>query len=83
MADRMTPADSVLVMLTPNNIQIENMKLPRKDSKNIKPQVRRSRGASSAGFFSQASMAMAAIPKRNQANKNTGRMATSGLDRAT
>ena len=83
MADRMTPADRVLVMLTPNSMHMENMKLPKKDSKNKKPQVRPSKGPSSGGFFSQAIMAMAAMPKRNQASKNTGKIVTKGLDRAT
>ena len=35
-----TPADTALVRLTPNSMQIENMKLPRKDSRKTRPRVR-------------------------------------------
>ena len=35
-----TPADTALVRLTPNSMQIENRKLPRKDSRNTRPRVR-------------------------------------------
>ena len=64
-------------------MQIENKKLPKKDSKNKNTRVRRSIGASSAGFLSQDAMATAAMPKRIQANRKTGMAATRGLHRAT
>jgi hypothetical protein len=39
MAAKMTPADTALVMLTPNSMQIEKRKFPRNDSKNNSPLV--------------------------------------------
>jgi len=83
MAAMMTPADTALVMLTPNNMQMENRKLPRKDSRNSNCLVLRVMGASPSGFLSQPTMAMPPMPKRNQASKNTGSAATSGLLSAT
>ena len=78
-----TPADTALVMLTPVIMQIENRKLPRNDSRKTSIRVLRVSGASFAGFRIQRNMATAPIPKRNQANKNTGKAATSGLVSAT
>ena len=79
----MTPAATALVMLTPNSMQIENKKLPRKDSRNSSFWVWPLIGVSCAGFFSQCSIAMPPIPNRSQASRNTGSAATSGLDSAT
>ena len=78
-----TPADTALVRLTPNSMQIENRKLPRKDSRNTRPRVRGVIGGSSGGRRSQCGIASAAMPKRSQASSSTGNAATSGLDRAT
>ena len=78
-----TPAETALVKLTPYNMQIENRKLPRSDSRNSSSRMRGAKGASLAGLRNQGSMATAAMPKRIQASRNTGRMATSGLDKAT
>ena len=78
-----TPAETALVMLTPNSMQMENRKLPRNDSRNSSRRVRPESGGSSAGLRSQGSIATAAMPKRIQASRNTGRAATSGLDSAT
>jgi hypothetical protein len=78
-----TPADTALVRLTPNSMQIENMKLPRNDSRNTRPRVRGVMGGSSGGRRSQCGMARAAMPKRSQASSSTGKAATSGLDSAT
>ena len=83
MAAMITPADTALVRLTPNSMQIENRKLPRNDSRNSSCLVCRVMGASLAGFLSQPAMAMPPMPKRSQASRNTGRAATSGLDSAT
>ena len=62
---------------------MEKRKFPKNDSKNKNTLVRRSIGASSAGFLIQDAMATAAMPKRIQANKKTGMTATRGLHRAT
>ena len=78
-----TPAEIALVMLTPYSIQIENRKLPRNDSINSSSLVRAVNGASLAGFRSHGNKAMAAMPKRIHANRNTGSIATKGLDKAT
>ena len=83
MAARMTPADTALVMLTPYNIQIENRKLPRKDSRKTSLFVALVIGGSPAGLISQRPMAIPAMPKRSHASKKTGRAATRGLDSAT
>ena len=78
-----TPADTALVMLTPNSMQIENRKLPRKDSRNTSLRVWAVMGASPNGLRSQCSMASPPMPKRSQASRNTGIAATKGLDSAT
>ena len=39
IAAMITPADTALVRLTPNSMQIENRKLPRKDSRNSSRRV--------------------------------------------
>ena len=78
-----TPAETALVMLTPNSMQMENRKLPRNDSRNTSRLVCADIGASPAGLRSQCSMARPPMPKRSQASRNTGIAAASGLDRAT
>ncbi|MCY1367302.1 hypothetical protein D9M69_542310 [compost metagenome] len=78
-----TPADTALVRLTPNSMQIENRKLPRKDSRKTSPRVRVLMGGSSGLRWSQWGMASAAMPKRSHASSSTGKAATSGLERAT
>ena len=83
IAAMMTPADTALVRLTPNIMQIENRKLPRNDSRNTSARVRPVIGGSSAGRLSQCGMAAAAMPKRSHASRNTGNAATSGFDSAT
>ena len=83
IAAKITPADTALVSPMPYSMQIENRKFPRNDSRNTSQRVCADRGPSEAGFFSQGSMAMAAMPKRSQASKNTGSAATSGLLKPT
>ena len=83
MPARITPADTALVRLTPYSMQIENRKLPTKDSRNSRRRVCAVKGASSAGLRNQGSMAMAAMPNRIHASSSTGNAATSGLDKAT
>ncbi len=78
-----TPADTALVRLTPNSMQIENMKLPRNDSRNTSQRVRAVIGGSSGVRLSQCGMASAAMPKRSHASSSTGKAATRGLERAT
>jgi len=78
-----TPADTALVMLTPYNMQMENRKFPRKDSRNRRSRIRLSINGSSAGLRSHGSIARPPIPKRIQASRNTGMAATSGLESAT
>ena len=79
----MTPADTALVRLTPNSMQIENRKLPRKDSRNSSCRVCAVMSGSSAGLRNQCSMAAPPMPNRSHASRNTGMAATSGLDSAT
>jgi len=80
---KMTPAETALVRLTPYSMHIENRKLPRNDSVKTSTRVRRVMTGSCNGRFSQCGMATAAMPKRSQANSNTGKTATSGFDNAT
>ena len=68
---------------TPNNMKMENRKLPRKDSRNSSRRVWLEISGSPAGFFSQFHMATPPMPKRNQASRNTGNTSTKGLDKAT
>ena len=79
----MTPADTALVRLTPVIMHSVNRKLPKKDSRNSSPRVWRVIGTSTPVLRSHGAMATAAIPKRSQASKNTGMVATSGLVSAT
>ena len=51
-----TPAETALVMLTPYNMESENRKLPRKDSRNSRRRVCGVMGGSSAGRRSQLAM---------------------------
>ena len=78
-----TPAETALVMLTPNSMQIEKRKLPSRDSRNTSARVRLVIGGSSAGRRSQCGIASAAMPNRNHASRKTGKAATSGLESAT
>ena len=48
IAAMMTPADTALVMLTPNNMQMENRKLPKNDCRNSCHDSERLRGGSPA-----------------------------------
>jgi len=79
----MMPADTAVVRLTPNSMQMVNRKLPRNDSRKSRPLVWRLMGGSLAGLTSQCGMASTPMPKRSQASKKTGRASTSGLLRAT
>ena len=83
IAAKMTPAATALVRLTPYNMQIENRKLPRKDSRNTSMRVWPVIGGSCAGLRSHGNIATAAIPKRIQPSRKTGNAATRGLDKAT
>ena len=83
MAAMMTPADTAVVMLTPNSMQMVNKKLPRKDSRKIRRLVAAVMGGSPAGLRSQCGMAKEPMPKRSQASKATGNTAIKGLDKAT
>ncbi|OIQ66343.1 hypothetical protein GALL_520890 [mine drainage metagenome] len=83
MAAMMMPADTALVRLMPNSMQIVNRKLPSRDSRKISWRVGRLIGASAGGLTSQCGIANTPMPKRSQASKNTGKAATSGLDKAT
>ena len=83
IAAMITPADTALVMLTPNSMQMENKKLPKNDSKKTSFLVCKLMGGSSAGFLSHRVIAKPPIPKRIQANKKTGKVIDKGLDSAT
>ncbi len=83
MPAMMTPALIALASRMPNSMQMENRKLPRKDSRNSRPRVRRSRGGAPGAARSQCAMATAAMPKRNQASRNTGKVATSTRENPT
>src|SRR5690606_2680963 len=83
MADMITPADTALVMLTPNIMHSVNRKLPRNDSRKISHRVDTERTGSVAGLRIQRSMAMAPMPKRSQPSKKTGSTSASGLVSAT
>jgi len=83
MEDMTTPAATAVVRLTPKSMQMENMKLPRKDSRNSSQRVLVVRGGSSAGLRSHEIMARPPMPKRSHASRNTGMTATSGFDSAT
>jgi hypothetical protein len=83
MEDMITPAETALVMDTPVIMQSVKRKLPRKDSRKTSQRDCVESGFSSAGFFSQRSMATAPMPKRSQASRNTGSSAASGLVSAT
>ena len=67
----------------PASMQIENRKLPKNDSRNSSRWMRASSGASSAGRRSQGAIATAAIAKRSQASRNTGKITTSALEKPT
>ena len=79
-----TPAASAEVSATPNSMQIENRKLPRKRLAEQQHAGRaRDSGASPGARRSQRGIATAAMPKRSQASRNTGNTTTSSLDRPT
>jgi hypothetical protein len=83
MADMITPADTAVVMLTPNSMQMENKKLPKKDCQNSSQRVRAVQAGSSGGRRSQCGMANPPKPKRSHASRKTGKAATSGFESAT
>jgi hypothetical protein len=83
MAAITTPAASAEVTATPNSMQIENRKLPRKLSQNISWRSCGDSGASPGPRFTQWIIATAAMPKRSHASRKTGKVATSSLDRPT
>ena len=79
----MTPAETALVMLMPNSMQIVNKKFPKRDSRNTSFLVCVVMGTSSGGVFSQWGMARPPMPNLSHAKRKTGRAETNGLDRAT
>ena len=81
--DKMMPAAMALVWLTPYSMQIEKRKLPRKDSRNSSPFIRRFKTGSCSGLRNQWGTAKAPITKRNQAKANTPNTLTKGLAKAT
>ena len=80
---RVTPAAVAVVSAIPLNMQIENRKFPKNESrKNSRCSVR----VSGASFFArnvQGSIATEAMAKRRNASAKTGITATSGLDSPT
>ena len=83
IAAMITPAASAELRYTPASMQIENRKLPKNDSRNSRRRVGASRGCSFAGRRSQGAIATAAIAKRSQASRNTGKITTSALEKPT
>ena len=67
----------------PLNMQIENRKLPKKESKKKSRRSVRVSGASPCARNVHGSIATEAMAKRKNASANTGMTATSGLDNAT
>ncbi len=78
-----TPAASADVNATPNSMQIENRKLPRKLSQKSSTRSCRLSGASPPERLSQPSIATDAMPKRSHASRKTGKTTTSTLDNPT
>jgi len=78
-----TPAATAEVAATPNSMQIENRKFPRKLSQNSSQRSCRDSVGSSPRRRTQPSIATAAMPKRNHASRKTGKTATSERDRPT
>ncbi len=78
----MTPAATALVRLTPNSMQMENRKLPRKDSRNSRRAVCRLMGISSAGF-QPAQRGRTAYAKTQPGEQEGGQGGDQGLDSAT
>ena len=68
---------------TPNSMQIENRKLPRKLSQNSSQRSCRDSAGSAGPRRTQWTIATAAMPKRSQASRNTGKATTSSFDRPT
>ena len=84
MAAMITPAASAVLCSTPNSMQIENRKLPRKLSQNSSTRSWRDSGASPLPRRrTQCAIATAAMPKRSHASRKTGTTATSTLDKPT
>ena len=83
LGERIAPAASAVVRATPNSMQIENRKLPKKDSRNSRRRSRGDRRGSTGSRRTQRDMATAAMPKRSQASRKIGNTATSSLDSAT
>ncbi len=83
MAAMMTPAASAEVSATPKSMKMEKRKLPKKDSKKSSVRSRRLSGASPGWRLTHEAMATAAMPKRSQASRKTGKTSTSVLESAT
>jgi hypothetical protein len=83
IAAMMTPAASAELCVMPKSMQIENKKLPKKDSRKSSPCVRRSSGASSDGLCSHSAMATAAMAKRSHARMKTGKTITRAFEKPT
>ena len=79
-----TPAASAELWRTPNSMQIENRKLPKNDSrKSRRWRARVERAPRSAGRRSHGAIATAAIAKRSQASRKTGKTMTSAFEKPT
>ena len=78
-----TPAANAEVACTPNSMQIENRKFPKKLPRNNTRRSAASSGGSSLGLGVQVAMAKAAMPKRRPANKKTGNTSTRDFDKPT
>jgi hypothetical protein len=78
-----TPAAVAVVSAMPLNIQIENRKLPKKESKKKRRLSVRVNGSSPCARNVHGSIATEAIANRKNARANTGMTATSGFDSAT
>ena len=83
MPAMITPATTAELCFIPNSRQIENRKLPKKDSRKSSHRVRRESGASAGPRRSHGSMNTAAMPKRRKASRKTGKTSTSSLDSPT
>ena len=83
MAAMMTPAASAVLRTMPNSMQIENRKLPKNDSRKSSRRERASRAGSPAGRRSQPAITTAAMPKRIQASRKTGKTMTSAFEKPT
>jgi hypothetical protein len=78
-----TPAATAEVAATPKSMQIEKPKLPRKLSQNNSRRSRAANAGSPTARGSQCGIASAAMPKRSQASRKTGKTPTSNFDSPT